>query len=194
MNPGTSCSALQISVAGHQTQQHEYNAVMEKRPFQFTLWRMLYATLLFCVPVWCVAMMQQHRMYGAWIWLFGAFVAAGIRAIIAHPPSDAKSVAARQRWIYWCAFLTTSALAIIWLPICWLPPGTNCRPMGQAMLTLGLLVAAAAGIVKGSDQIVATWPKPWNGIIGISVSLVPVFAHVLLMWLVLDVCGIVFED
>ena len=163
--------------------------------FQFPLWRLLYATTWFCIAAWSVSEMRTHWIYGGGMWYAIAFGVAGVRAIIAQPKAESRAIAARQKVIFGLVIGVSLFLALTWLPICELPRGTMCRPMGEAMVSLMfLLPIAALGLVIASDQVVATWPKPWKGVVAIVATFVPLLVYVLSNWLILHACGIIYED
>ncbi len=108
--------------------------------------------------------------------------------------SPDRAIAERQASIYSSAAIWSGVLVVVWAPIFMLPRGTECRPMGQAMISLLVLLFALPLIfVRAVLQLIVTWPKK-TGWIAIAASLVPLATLILLQWLIQYVLGIVYEE
>ncbi len=108
----------------------------------------------------------------------------------------AQAVAGRQKSIYQVSNVCSVVLLLIWLPIIFLVgPNRACRPMGQFLVTVAfILPATIVGIFRAIRQLITTWPEKRVGLKALAVALIPIAIYGFTQWLILSVCGIIYED
>jgi len=110
-------------------------------------------------------------------------------------PAPKEPIAVRQTRIYRISLVCSLSLLFLWLPIVFMVPrGAGCRPMFQAMWTmLFVLPATIVGICMAIRQCFAAENK-WLAVRALVASVVPIVIFWLLQRLILDDCGIIYED
>jgi len=124
--------------------------------------------------------------------------ARGPKALPSRPETSddrlRRAIANRQTSIYRSAAIVSVVILFVWAPIFALPRGTECRPMGQEMISMPILLFVAPLVfVRAVIQLIVTWPRK-TGLIAVVVALAPVAVFVLSQWVVRGPLGIIYED
>jgi hypothetical protein len=104
-------------------------------------------------------------------------------------------ISERQREIIRLSATFVAIIVLCWSPVAAQAPGTPCRPMGQAMVSFGLLLfGMPVLLLRVVTQVLAAWPQKRPGLIAVVMLVAPIAAYALMQWLILGVRGIVYED
>ncbi len=108
----------------------------------------------------------------------------------------AAKIAARQASIYRRSLIWTTFVSILWAPVIFsVPPGHGCRPMGEVMLSVFVVMPISlAGVVTALYQLYVTWPQKRLGVAAVLVSLIPIATFALSQWVILSALGIIYES